>query len=268
MSDERADTLDLALLDAIFGDNRVAGELKEYGEYDSALATKLDALSTAALASLLTEGFRRKPPGRGFGGLMLVAQWVLFALGIVVITLSVGLFLNASPLAFISITITFFAGFVAFALAIRPLQLTEKGREAKDYLEGMKLYLTVAEQELLRVLQSPSGAERVDVGSNLELVKLYEKLLPWAVVWGVEDQWMHELELRVASTGETPDWFVGRSGFEVALFTSAVRGMTATTTAPASSSSWSGSGGGSFSGGSFGGGFSGGGGGGGGGGGR
>lgn len=118
------------------------------------------------------------------------------------------------------------------------------------------------------MLQSPQGAERIDVGNDLELVKLYERLLPWAVVWGVEDQWMRELELRVAATGETPDWFVGRNGFEVALFASAVRGMTATTTAPASSSSWSGSGGGSFSGGSFGGGFSGGGGGGGGGGGR
>ena len=268
LSNQHADALDDALLDAIFGSNRVAGELMEYGEYDSALAVKLDALSTAAHASLVTEGFRRKPPGRGFGGLMLVAQWVLLVLGFVVVTVSAGIYLDVSPLAFISITIAFLAGFVAFALAIRPLQLTEKGREAKDYLEGMKVYLTVAEEERLRVLQSPTGAERIDVGNNLELVKLYEKLLPWAVVWGVEDQWMHELEVRVAALDEAPDWFVGRSGFEVALFTSAVRGMTATTTAPASSSSWSGSSGGSFSGGSFGGGFSGGGGGGGGGGGR
>ncbi len=182
--------------------------------------------------------------------------------------MSTGLFLNVSPLAFVSLLVAFLAGFAAFGLAIRPLQLTEKGRAAKDHLEGLKLYLTVAEEERLRVLQSPQGAERVDVGDNLQLVKLYEKLLPWAVVWGVEDQWMRELAVRVAATDTTPDWFVGSNGFEVALFTSAVRGMTATTTAPVSSSSWSGSGGGSFSGGSFGGGFSGGGGGGGGGGGR
>jgi hypothetical protein len=56
---------------------------------------------------------------------------------------------------------------------------------------------------------------------------------------------MRELEIRVAATDTTPDWFVGRNGFEVALFTTAVRGMTTTPTAPASSSSWSGSGGGS-----------------------
>ena len=268
LSNEKADTLDLALLTAIFGRNRVAGELAPYGKYDAKLGKKLTELSTEALNSLVSEGFRRTPPGRGFGGLMLVAQWVVIALGVVVVIASVTFFDDASPLALLAITGAFFAGFIAAALAIRPLQLTDKGAAAKDHLEGMKLYLTVAEEERLRVLQSPSGAERVDVGNNLELIKLYEKLLPWAVVWGVEDQWMRELEVRVASAGETPDWFVGRSGFEVALFTSAVRGMTATTTAPVSSSSWSGSSGGSFSGGSFGGGFSGGGGGGGGGGGR
>jgi len=268
LGDDRADALDLALLDALFGTDRVAGALTPYGEYDSALAVSLDALSTSAASSLEPQGFRRKPPGRGFGWLMLAAQWLLQALAFGAIVVSTGLFLNVSPLAFVSLLVAFLAGFAAFGLAIRPLQLTEKGRAAKDHLEGLKLYLTVAEEERLRVLQSPQGAERVDVGDNLQLVKLYEKLLPWAVVWGVEDQWMRELAVRVAATDTTPDWFVGSNGFEVALFTSAVRGMTATTTAPVSSSSWSGSGGGSFSGGSFGGGFSGGGGGGGGGGGR
>ncbi|MFN4002414.1 DUF2207 domain-containing protein [Microcella sp.] len=268
LGDDRADALDLALLDAIFGPDRVAGALTPYGEYDSALAVKLDALSTAALSSLEQQDLRRKPPGRGFGWLMLAAQWLLQALAFGAIVVSTGLFLNVSPLAFVSLLVAFLAGFAAFGLAIRPLQLTEKGRAAKDHLEGLKLYLTVAEEERLRVLQSPQGAERIDVGDNLQLVKLYEKLLPWAVVWGVEDQWMRELEVRVATLDEAPDWFVGRTGFEASLFSTAVRGVTATTTAPVSSSSWSGSGGGSFSGGSFGGGFSGGGGGGGGGGGR
>ena len=268
LTDDRADTLDLAVLDALFGETRAAGELKPYGDYDSDLTQRMTELSTTAQASLVPQGFQRTPPGRGFGVLMVGLQWILIMLGLGVIAVSTGLFTNISPVIAISIAIAFASSIVAIGLAIRPRQLTEKGREAKDYLEGMKLYLTVAEEDRLRMLQSPSGAERIDVGNNLELVKLYEKLLPWAVVWGVEDQWMQELELRVASLDETPDWFVGSNGFEVALFTSALRGVTSTMTAPASSSSWSGSSGGSFSGGSFGGGFSGGGGGGGGGGGR
>lgn len=268
LRDDRANALDLAVLEALFGTTRTAGELKPYGEYDETLTRRLNELSATAKRSLVPQGFQREPSGRGFGVLMIVAQWLFIVLGIGVIVVSNALFVNVSPVVGISIAIAFASSIIAIGLAIRPRQLTEKGREAKDYLEGMKLYLTVAEEDRLRMLQSPSGAERIDVGNNLELVKLYEKLLPWAVVWGVEDEWMRELELRVASLDETPDWFVGSKGFEIALFASAVRGVTSTMTAPTSSSSWSGSSGGSFSGGSFGGGFSGGGGGGGGGGGR
>jgi uncharacterized membrane protein YgcG len=269
LTSDRADALDLSLLDTLFGANPVAGELKEYGDYDADLAAGLRAISVAAQRSLLPQGFHRTPAGRGFGAFMAVVQLALVFAGIGVVVWSVSVFTSVSPLAGISIVVAFIGVVAATSLAIRPVQLTEKGREASDFLRGMKVYLTVAEEERLRVLQSPQGAERIDVGNNFELVKLYEKLLPWAVLWGVEDQWMRELELRVASLDEAPDWFIGRNGFEIALFSTALSGMNNTMTAPVSSSTWSGSGGGgSFSGGSFGGGFAGGGGGGGGGGGR
>ena len=138
----------------------------------------------------------------------------------------------------------------------------------------MTLYLTVAEEERMKFLQSPTGAERIDVGNNQEMIKLYEKLLPWAVLWGVEDQWSKELAVRVeADPSQQPDWFVGQTPFSAGLFTSAVGGFQSTVFTPTSGSgtSWSSSGSGfgsTFSGGSMGGGFSGGGGGGGGGGGR
>ncbi|MER3390695.1 MAG: DUF2207 domain-containing protein [Microcella sp.] len=269
LSDDRTDVLDRAVLTALFGRARDVGELREYGTYDSALGARLTTLATGARASLLTDGFRRRPSGVGFGWLMVVAQMVVGFLAVITVAISAEFFDDASPFALLAIPGTVFAGIIAFALAVRPLQLTEKGRAARDHLEGMRLYLTVAEQDRLRMLQSPQGAERIDVGSDLELVKLYERLLPWAVVWGVEDQWMRELAIRVAATDTTPEWYVGRTGFDAAIFSTAVRGVTTTVTAPRSSSrGWSGSGGGNFSGGSFGGGFSGGGGGGGGGGGR
>lgn len=269
LGDGGTDVLDRAVLTALFGRTRDAGELREYGTYDSALGVRLNKLATEARASLLADGFQRKPTGTGFGFLMVLAQMVVGFAALITIAVSGEVFDDASPLALLALPGTFFAGIIAFALALRPVQLTEKGREARDHLEGMKLYLTVAEQDRLRMLQSPQGAERIDVGNDLELVKLYERLLPWAVVWGVEDQWMRELAIRVAATDTAPDWYVGRTGFDAAVFSTAVRGVTTTLTAPRSSSSgWSGSSGGSFSGGSFGGGFSGGGGGGGGGGGR
>jgi uncharacterized membrane protein YgcG len=269
LTDDGADDFDQTLLKAVFGPDRTPGAVTPYGKYNSSLALKLQKASDAALTSLQGEGLRRPAPGRRFGWSMLVAQWILLPIIFLIVVISETFFIEASPLIFLAMPVSFFAGFVTFILAIRPPQLTEAGRAARDHLDGLKLYLTVAEEERLRVLQSPQGAERIDVGDNLQLVKLYEKLLPWAVVWGVEDQWMRELAVRVAATDTTPDWFVGANGFETALFSTAVRGVITTTSATVSSSSWSGSSGGSsFSGGSFGGGFSGGGGGGGGGGGR
>ena len=184
---------------------------------------------------------------------------------------------STSP--FIAAAVSFVAIFVGF-LSIRPFgPLSAEGAELKNYLLGMKMYLELAEKERFRLLQSPENAERIDVGDTKQIIKLYEKLLPFAVLWGVEDEWMRELVVH-AGVNETPDWFMSNNGFNPSSFTNAVRGASAAATyaAPAASSSSSGTSWGgigssgsswsSSSGGSRGGGFSGGGGGGGGGGGR
>jgi uncharacterized membrane protein YgcG len=122
----------------------------------------------------------------------------------------------------------------------------------------------------MRVLQSPAGAQRVDVTDRDAVVKLNERLLGYAVLWGVEDQWAEKL--RSEYIGGTPSWIEGDQ-----FDSSVLRGFTASsvasvrpivTSSSGGGGSWSSSGGSSSSSGSSGGGFSGGGGGGGGGGGR
>ena len=121
----------------------------------------------------------------------------------------------------------------------------------------------------MRVLQSPEGAQRIDTTDAQSIVKLNERLLPYAVLWGVEDQWAEKLR---ADYGEAaPQWLSSTS-----FTSSTLRSFTdiasvaarPIVTSSSGSSSWSSSGSSSFSSGSSGGGFSGGGGGGGGGGGR
>ncbi|MGX5681209.1 DUF2207 domain-containing protein [Schumannella luteola] len=157
---------------------------------------------------------------------------------------------------------------ITSGFTVRPLLRTRKGAEAFEYLQGLREYLTVAEEDRLRMLQSPEGALRVDATDRDAVVKLNERLLPYAVLWGVEDRWVEVL--RAANVA--PAWVEGTdvsasmlSSFRVAS-TSSVRPIV--TSSSGGSSSWSSSGGSSFSSGSSGGGFSGGGGGGGGGGGR
>ena len=142
------------------------------------------------------------------------------------------------------------------------------GAEMRDYLYGMRDYISLAEADRIRVLQAPGTAERIDVTDESAVIKLYEKLLPYAMIFGLEKEWIGELSHYYSET-QQPEWYTGGNNFSsVGAFAGAVGTRSFATTAPSttSGSSWSSSGGSSSFGGSSGGGHSGGGSGGGGGG--
>jgi len=271
---DRANPEDQAILTALFGENPEPGETSAFGDSEQEEARALTALADAAAASIVSDGYRKRAPGVGLAALLVVLQVVLGVAAIATLVLSSGALTNISGFLIPTMVVGTVGFIVTAVLSVRPLQFTDKGAEAHEYLLGMKMYLTLAEKDRFEFLQSPTGAERVDAGNNQEMIKLYEKLLPWAVLWGVEDQWIQELAVRVeADPAAQPDWYVSDQGFSAGMFAGTLGGLrtSSTYTPPASTSSWSSSGSGfgsTFSGGSSGGGFSGGGGGGGGGGGR
>lgn len=137
-------------------------------------------------------------------------------------------------------------------------QHTMKGLEYSRYMDGLQMYIKMAEADRLKMLQSVKGADTTNSG----IVKVYEKLLPYAVVFRLEKSWLEELS-RYYELDDVaaPVWYVGMGAFSASDFNSAMTSISsAASTAITSSSSTGGSGG------SGGGGFSGGGGGGGGGG--
>ena len=149
---------------------------------------------------------------------------------------------------------------IVFALSFG-WSLTDEGLALRRYLAGLKMYIGVAEAERLQMLQSPEGAEKVKVNATDEkqLVKLYERVLPYAVLFGQEKKWSAQLGQYYEQVGEQPDWYSGQGAFNAAAFAA---GMNSLSSVASSASDYS-----STSGGSTGGGFAGGGGGGGGGGG-
>ena len=149
---------------------------------------------------------------------------------------------------------------IVFALSFG-WSLTDEGLALRRYLAGLKLYIGVAEAERLQMLQSPEGTEKVKVDATDEkqLVKLYERVLPYAVLFGQEKKWSAQLGQYYEQVGEQPDWYSGQGAFNAAAFAA---GMNSLSSVASSTSDYS-----STSGGSTGGGFAGGGGGGGGGGG-
>ncbi len=130
------------------------------------------------------------------------------------------------------------------------------GLEMSRYMDGLKLYIEMAEAERLEFLQS---VKNVDT-SNEGIVKLYEKLLPYAAIFGLEKSWMKELEkyYKLADVTE-PDWYSADfhtiAAFSAINSASSYAGRASMSAGSGSSSSGhSGGGGGGFSGGGGGGG--------------
>ena len=157
--------------------------------------------------------------------------------------------------------VLFFVMIVIAALAATLKPLTEEGVRLRRYLLGLRMYISVAEVERLRMLQSPEGAQKVGVAVNADdtaqIVKLYERILPYATLFGLEKEWNRQLGRYYEQIHTQPDWYQGSDIFTAAMFASALSGLSTTTsysTTVSSSSSSSGSSGGGFSGGGGGGG--------------
>jgi len=172
-----------------------------------------------------------------------------------------GIVFLVAALLTLSPVLLIIAGLVAYQGAyIRPL--TDKGLELRRYLLGLDKYIKAAEVERLKFLQGPDTAQKigesVDVNNPGQLVKLYERVLPYAILFGYEKEWSKQLGDVYEKANVDPDWYSGTSVFNAVVFSSALQSFSNVAAS---------SGGADYSGGSGGGGSSGGGGGGGGGGG-
>ena len=137
---------------------------------------------------------------------------------------------------------------------------TIQGAEVNDYLLGLKQYMTVAEKDRIAYMQSPEGAKQFNDPTKAENpVHLYEKLLPFAIIMGVEMQWSNQF--KDLYINQQPDWYQGdTANFSNAYMISSLSNFNSVTASnfqsPSSSdgSGFSGGGDGGFSGGGGGGG--------------
>ena len=194
-----------------------------------------------------------------------VGFWILFLPGILIMSYAEETFGNVIGKELFTFLIPALAvamwtvGTVCAILRSKYAWYTEEGLRAERELEGLKLYVGMAEADRLKFLQSVKGADTSSTG----IVKLYEKLLPWAALFGQEESWLKELGKYYETMGD-PYWCSDVSMLDVAMFHAMTSSVTSSVASTSSYSSSSGGSSGGFGGG--GGGFSGGGGGGGGGG--
>ncbi|MFO7690017.1 MAG: DUF2207 domain-containing protein [Cryobacterium sp.] len=247
------------------------GAVRDLSEKDAALTSALQKEISGSRRGMVAAGLRSHPGGSLRVGLM--AGTSLIGLVAVIASFIALISEVGAPWPLITLIVASLTTLAGLALVASVRPLTAAGSELRDYLKGTQLYISLAETDRLRMLQSPEGALRspsalrsTSPGSPPEtdqVIELYERMLPLAVLFGEEKRWSGVLGQYYDRAGVQPGWYSGSGVFNAALFSAGIGSFTTTTTA-----SWSGSAASSASSGAGGGGFAGGGGGGGGGGGR
>jgi uncharacterized membrane protein YgcG len=239
-------------LHALFGNTLDFEEVRSLQKADQKAATRITKLMKRVTADATANGYRRKVPVGVVSLVCLLAAAAAagaFIFGVVSLDDSYG---GAWPLLPMGVGVA--AAILSFVFVAK-IPLTESGVELRDYLRGLEMYIELAEADRIRYLQSPQGAITTPVAADdtAEVVKLNEKLLPYAVLFGHEKEWAEELGRYYEELGQQPTWYAGHGAFNAALFSSSIGSMAAST-ASAYSSSSGGSGGGASSGGGGGGG--------------
>jgi uncharacterized membrane protein len=190
--------------------------------------------------SVVTEGYFLKNPQ--------TVRNIYLAAGIGIAALGVVLFVTTRQV--FSLFAFGLSGIMVIIFSFFMPHKTKKGAEAKQYILGLKQYLAVAEKDRLAFHNAPEKSPA-----------RFEKLLPYAMVLGVEQAWAKQFE---GIYTQPPSWYYDPShrAFNAYIFASSLNSFsrsanTAFVSRPRSAGAAggvSGFGGGGFSGGGFGGG--------------
>ncbi len=223
----------------------------EFGKTDTRFSAAAQNILKVANEELTRRGLRRDVPAT-------VRAWpVLAAMAASGLVIASAIFAFVSAVDPLIPILMIIASSLAFFIVIGLISrkpLTALGAEVRDHLKGLKEFIEWAEADRIRMLQSPMGAERVriDPRDPAQMLKLYEVLLPYAVVFGQEKEWAEHLAV-LYGEGNSPGWYAGSHGFSAGSFSAGI-GSLSTSSASSSSTSGGSSGGGSSGGGGGGGG--------------
>lgn len=251
-----ADPLDRETLDAVFTSKYP--ELRELPKSSTKFASSMSALAASAKKASDNRGYFMKRRSRTA---MLLGS---IAVGLLVVTAGLVVTAIMTDYAKTLTGVAVVLGAISIPFIIMSLVKhrvhTPQGAEAYEYLDGVKLFIEVAEADRIQMLQSHSGAER-NLTDGVEVLHLYERLLPYAVLFGLEREWSKVLQVQYeAQAVSAPYWYPYLATRGLGSLSDSVSTISSRVSSAASytASSSSGSSGGGFAGGGGGGGFSGG----------
>jgi uncharacterized membrane protein len=219
---------DQALMSGLFG----TGSEVKLSELKNKFYKSLPKIKKATMRSVISAGyFAQDPTG-------VVLMYVLIGAGVVFVSFYLGAF---STLAVVSGALS--GGIIILFGLIMP-KVTKEGAVIRERIKGLNMYMTVAEKDRINFHNAPAKDPQ-----------LFEVLLPFAMVLGVEKEWAKQFEGIYMSQ---PNWYSdpSMSGFNPVFFTNDLHSFStgAASTLASAPGGGSGSGGGGSSGGGMGGG--------------
>ncbi|OGZ33896.1 MAG: hypothetical protein A2Y98_03460 [Candidatus Portnoybacteria bacterium RBG_19FT_COMBO_36_7] len=226
------------LMEALFV---LGAKTKKLSELKNKFYKDIPDIKDKIFASLVAGGYFPEKPSKIRGKYILLGGLILFAA-----TLLAGLL--GSAFGGLAIASLIASGIIVLIFGLVMPVKTKKGVDAKENILGLKLYMEVAEKDRIKFHNAPQ--------KNPEH---FEKLLPYAMVLGVEKEWAEKFKDIYNSS---PNWYYDPTSraFNSLVLIGALNNFNhsasaALVSAPGGAAgSHSGFGGGGFSGGGFGGG--------------
>ncbi len=124
-------------------------------------------------------------------------------------------------------------GMLLFNLSRRIGAKTRKGQEISWKLEGLKEFISTVETDRLKRMYKDE-----------ELPEVFERFLPYAVIFGEEKRWGRAFDPIFLSSGYSPGWYHGTDSFKASDFSQSISSSMASATSGGGSGAGGGGGGG------------------------
>ncbi|GAA1527124.1 hypothetical protein BJ978_001498 [Agromyces terreus] len=218
---------ELSVLEALFGPEHTSGRVRRFTSDRRALSARLKAVVRDVSYALAREGLVAKQRVAWPGTTLTVLAYLgMLVEGLFIIVALVAADWPALVTALAALAVTI-ATIIVTPSSWR--KFLPPARERREHLDGLRQYLELAERNRLRALQSPTGAELIPVSGATEASSrtdaagpadpagaadaagpaplarfhLHEKLLPFAVLFGVERGWIDVLKLDLQTLERT-----------------------------------------------------------------
>jgi hypothetical protein len=86
--------------------------------------------------------------------------------------------------------------------------ISADGVKAKNYPEGMKMFMTLSEIERLEIIRTAPGDAPINIEDSGQIIALYERLLPYATIFNMAEDWAKVLQAYYERDRQTPNWLV------------------------------------------------------------